>query len=90
MVLRSEVIVQLNELESSIENWKDPKYELRITLHSVFQGSEKDNEAIRKDIHIITNAIKKLWREQKNREFSERESKKDGPIKTVTEEEEQD
>lgn len=76
LVLRSEVIVQLDELDPDVP--KDPKYEPRIILHAVFQGSDVSNEMMRKEIKFITTAIKKKWREKKNHELKSDDLKTEG------------
>jgi hypothetical protein len=65
-VLRSEVIAHIDDAGT---------YEPRLTLHSVFQGAEEDNKAIRKEIAYLTRHIKTKWRQKKTEEYNKQKQK---------------
>jgi hypothetical protein len=65
-VLRSELVVDLND---------EKKYNPRIVLHSVCQGTYKDNDMMKDYISRVVKAIKRDWRAKKTEQFNETKKK---------------
>lgn len=65
-MLRGELIVRMDYLDD-LE--KVPKYEQRITLHSIFKADEATNKQLRLDITAFVTAMKKKWADTKVAEY---------------------
>ena len=62
--LRRAYLVLSNEIQADLENLKDknPKSEMKMVLHSVFFGKEKDMKAIEETVKKLKEKVRRDWR----------------------------